>query len=104
MVHIMTPEKRSPWYTPVFRGIDWDVQTGEMTRACKLQYRSVTSSSVWLGHCSVAVLSVCDRGEHCNRRLLGPTGTQLLIDVWCVPHGGQQQVWSTVQCIQVLQA
>ena len=45
MVHItvlkMTPEKRSPWYTPVFRRIGWDVQSGEMTRACKLQYRLV---------------------------------------------------------------
>ena len=28
----------------------------------------------------------------------------VLSDVWCVPHGGQQQVWSTVQCIEVVQA
>ena len=46
MVHIivlkMTPEKGSLWYTPVFIGIGWDVQSGERTRACKPQYRSVT--------------------------------------------------------------
>ena len=62
------------------------------------------SSSVWLGLCSIAIQSVWDRSEHCHKRLLSPTSTQLLSDVWCVPHGGQQQVWSTVQCIQVLQA
>ena len=46
MVHItvlmMTPDKESSWYTQVFRGIGWDVQSGEVTRACKQQYRSVT--------------------------------------------------------------
>ena len=46
MVHItvlkMTSEKGSPWYTPVFRGIDWDVQSGKVTRACKPQCRSVS--------------------------------------------------------------
>ena len=63
MAHItvlkLTPEKGSPWYTPVLRGIGWDVQSGEVMRACKPQYRSATKFLSLVGAlCSVAVRSV----------------------------------------------